>query len=504
MPATLKTRSIKGLVWSLGENAGVAFLSLFSFIVMARLLDPVDFGLAALASVFIICFNLLIGGGLADALVQRASLTASHIQTAFWSTLGLSAALSALCIFAAPLAARIVGEPGIAEILPWLAAVLPFNAIGATSVALCRRALRFRVLAACTIAGRLVGAATGIAMAATGFGVWSLVGQQVSAALITGIAILISASWRPRISFSLRALRDLWGFGAHVSASQIISTAAEQAVVLLVGSLLGATALGLFTIAWRMVQLIKALIASAVYQVAFSAFARLQHDRPAAARAFLQATRLSCLVGFPIGAGMAAVAFPGIPLLLGGNWTGSATLFALLALEMIPAFYLIFFTAGYRALGRAGWALGMAALTLAVIVAGVAASAQIGLEAVAIFWIAKSAIILPISVVLMSRLMRISVAALLQPALGPLLSAAVMAAAVQGTFALTEQLLPDPARLAIAIIAGVATYAGCARLFAPDHFRTALSTVRIMVARRSAEHPAPPGASPATPPLTTG
>src|SRR5690606_37724554 len=126
--------------------------------------------------------------------------------------------------------------------------------------------------------------------------------------------------------------------GAHVSASQVVSTAGEQAITMLVGVLFGSTLLGYFTVAWRMVQLVKALIAGTVYHVAFSAFARLQNDRQGVTAALLNATQISCLIGFPIGIGMAAVASPAIAAVFGERWLASADIFAILALEMIPAF----------------------------------------------------------------------------------------------------------------------------------------------------------------------
>src|SRR3546814_16176159 len=95
------------------------------------------------------------------------------------------------------------------------------------------------------------------------------------------------------------------GFGFYVSMSQVASGAGEQLLNFLVGTLFGTAALGYFNVAWRMVQLVRSLLSSAVYHVGLSAFARLQNDLPALARAYVQATRISCLVGFPIGIGMA-------------------------------------------------------------------------------------------------------------------------------------------------------------------------------------------------------
>jgi PST family polysaccharide transporter len=106
----LKKRSIKGFAWAAGESAGIAVISLVSFVILARLLDPHDFGIFALAGAFIFFCNLVTAHGLADALVQRQNVDSDHLDTAFWSTLFLSIVLMGGCIAASGPASRIRGR----------------------------------------------------------------------------------------------------------------------------------------------------------------------------------------------------------------------------------------------------------------------------------------------------------------------------------------------------------------------------------------------------------
>ncbi len=477
--SSLKLRSLKSLVWSLAENVGVAVLSLASFIVLARLLGPAEFGIVALANVLVICFNLLISSTLADGIIQRASLGGKDLDTAFWGTLGLGILLALACLFGADLAAEALGEPGLAQVLPWLALVPLCGALGAVPIALQRRNLRFRGPALCSLAGRVCGAILAVAMAWQGYGIWSLVAQQVVGAAITNLGAAATARWRPRARLSWPVLRQLWGFGVHVSGSQIVSAAAEQAVVLLIGTAFGSTLLGHFTVAWRMVQLVKALVVGTVYHVAFSAFARMQHDRPAATRAFLEATQLSCLIGFPLGLGMAAVAAPAILTLFGERWADSIDLFAILALEMVPAFYVLFVSSCYRALGRPGWALALALAHFALAIAGTLAVTALGLEAVAMVWVAKSVIVLPVTLALTQRLLGTSLPALAMPALGPLLASTAMALGVRFLLPWLAELSPA-LQLVIAVAAGVAIYAIVAPLVAGRSVRAVFQMLRSL------------------------
>lgn len=477
----LKTRSIKGLLWSAFESVGVAVLSLGSFIILARILEPGDIGAVALASAFIIIFNLIIAYGFVDAIVLQLRLTPEHLDTGFWSTLTTAVLLSLICTLGAETAATWLGEPKIATILPWLSTLLIINSLGAVPIAIFRRELRFRTLAICNVSGRAIGAVASVAMAFAGFGLWSLIGQQLIAGIISSIAVVVAARWRPRFRFSLQYLREMGEFGFHVSTSQVISALGEQTMNLLVGTLFGTVILGHFSVAWRMVQLVRALISSAVYQVAFSTFAKLQHDRPALVRAFTRATKMSCLIGFPIGAGMAVTAEPTIHVLFGAKWEDSIPLIGILALDMLPAFYLMFFSAGYRALGRPAWALYSALLYFTIGMTGIVLMSRFGIVAVTIFWVCKSVSLMPIHLYVMHRFLGISLREMLGMA-GPALAAtATMAGSVAAVLWFMRDGYSMPMQLAAAVVTGMLTYVAAARLFAPALVRDVISTGRIMI-----------------------
>lgn len=494
MPEGLKTRSIKGLLWSTSESIGVAALSLGSFVVMARLLEPADFGAVALASAFIICFNLVVAHSFADSVVLHSKLQPSHLDTAFWSTLLVSLALAAATYGGSDSLAEWLGEARLAELLPWLALVLVLNGIGMVPIAIFRRELRFRTLAISNLLGRSAGAAAGVAMAILDYGAWSLVGQQLVAAIVTNTAVFAAARWWPRFRFSLAYLRGTAHFGFHVSASQVVGGLGEQALNLLVGTIFGSVVLGHFSIAWRMIQLIRSLIATAVYQVAFSAFARLRDDRPAFIRAFEQATRMSCFVGFPISIGLALTAEPAMLTMFGSKWTTSIPLFAILALEMLPAFFLMFFSAAYRAMNRPAWALATALLYFGLGIGGIFALSPLGITAVTAFWALKSFILMPVHLILMGKMLDIRIRSLLAPALRPAAATILMAGAVGLVLLALEDQTTSAIQLIAAVITGIAGYIGAVLLIAPDLVRSLVNAGNIMLRPVKASDPAQPPA----------
>jgi PST family polysaccharide transporter len=448
---------------------------------MARLLEPRDFGVVALAGSFVFFLNLFVAHSFGDVVVQRRQIEPEHLDTAFWSMLCLALALMALCQVSADGLALLLGEPALAETLRLLSLAVPLGAIGNVHLALCRRDMRFRAVAVRTLAGRVTGTAVGIAMAVAGFGLWSLVALQLVVTLVTAAGNLTGVAWWPRLRFSRRHLGEMLGFGLNVSTTQIVAGVSEQALNMLVGALFGSLALGYFTIAWRVVQLIRSLVSSAVYHVGLSAFARLQDDRAAMGLAFVQGTRIACLAGFPIAAGIALVSEPLLLVLFGAKWLPSVPLLAALALEMIPVFYGIFFSALYRATGRPGWSLTMALLNLAAGVAGVLAVAPMGMLAVAVFWVVRAVLLVPLHVMLVHRILGMPIHRLAAPIFVPAIATVAMAAIIVPLrLGLEAAGIGAWSELALLVPAGAIIYGMAVRLLSPELAALVMRTARVV------------------------
>jgi PST family polysaccharide transporter len=490
----LKKRSIRGFAWAAGESVGVAAISLVSFIILARLLDPQDFGIFALASVFIFFCNLVTAHGLADALVQRQHVDDDHLDTAFWSTLLLSLVLMAGCLIASGPAAGLLDEPRLAEVLQWLSLSLPLGAASIVQMSIFRREMRFDSVTRRSVMARTLGAIVGIIMAFAGYGIWSLVGQQIVGQLAMSCAFL-TASWRPRMRFSFARLRDMWGFGFHVSATQIISGAGEQVLTLTIGAIFGSTALGYFTIAWRAIQLLKSLVSGAVYHVGLSAFSKLQDNRGALSDAFLSATRISSLAGFPIAIGLFLIADPLVHVAFETKWLASVPLLAMLALELLAAFYGMFLTALYRATGRATWVLWMSCAYALTGFAGVMIAAPFGMAVAVGIWVARSLLLMPVHIALVSRVLDLPAWRVASPAFTPSIAGATMAGGILLLQAFLPPNLAPSYVLAIVVPIAAAIYIAVVWLLNPDLIQLLLRTLSVMAPGRRAEsstHQGPP------------
>jgi PST family polysaccharide transporter len=480
MSQSIFARGIKSILWATGESFGTAAISMAAFLIMARVLDPRDFGVVALAGAFVYFVNFITGHTFADALVQRADLEQDHFDTAFWSTTTMAVALALACAAGAEPFARTVGEPAAGPVLQQLAVVIPIGALASVPGAVFRRRMRFRELALRMLIGRTVGAATGIAMALGGFGLWSLVGQQIAGSLATTIAVFVGSRWLPGLRFSWQRFRELGSFGFHVSASVVLAGAGEQMLNVFIGAYFGSTTLGHFNIAWRTIQLFRSLFTGAVYHVGFSTFSRLQHDLPAVAAGFMRATELSCLVGFPVALAIAFMASPTVAVLFGAGWELSIPLLALLAVEMVPGFFGIFMTACYRALGRPKIVLWVALAYVVVGLAGAAGFAWLGVAAVTAAWVSRSFLLMPIHIALIGRLLRVSPLRIARIAVSPFLAATAMGAVILAVRLAMEGSAGDVAVLGASALSGAVAYVTTVALLAPSLLRAAANAGRVM------------------------
>jgi Membrane protein involved in the export of O-antigen and teichoic acid len=274
---SLKRTALVTALWSMGESWGMKIVSAGVFLLLARLIEPSAFGLAALAQVYLMAVQTISDQGLTTALIQRETIEEAHKDSAFWANLGVGLALMILTIaFAGPLA-DLYGEPRLAPVLRWYSLAPLLTSVSVVQIGLARRELRFRDLALRQTASALIGGAVGVAMAFAGMGVWALVGQGSSARRWVVILWAIVA-WRPRFAFSRRHFADLFGFGFNVLATNLLRILGGQADRLLLGFYFGATEVGYYSVAQRLVSIITDFVAGSTERAVVPLFSRIQED----------------------------------------------------------------------------------------------------------------------------------------------------------------------------------------------------------------------------------
>ena len=252
---SLRDVAVRGLGWTLLRTVSSRLVSSLVFFVLARLLDPADFGTVALASVFVVLLSLLVESGFGEALVQRGTVTARDLDTGFWANTAMGIGLACLLAGTAPLIAAPFHQPDLGPVLQVLSPALVLAGLSSVPQALLRRELAFRQLALRGIAGTVAGGVVGVGMALAGFAVWSLVGQALANALIGAVVLWLGCSWRPGRDVSRATFGELSRFGANVLGERVALFISRRSDDFLIGLVLGPVALGLYTAAYRILLL---------------------------------------------------------------------------------------------------------------------------------------------------------------------------------------------------------------------------------------------------------
>jgi PST family polysaccharide transporter len=329
--APLGRRAIRSVGWVALDKWGARLTSLVVFAILGRLLAPADFGVVALATVFLAFLSVLVDIGFSQALVQRENLDDAHTHTAFWISLGLGVALGLALFLAATAAGALGSDSDLVPVLQVLSLALPLAALSSVPVALLTREFGFRALAIRRLVATAIGAVVAVWLAAAGAGVWALVAQNLSTSAIGLLVLWRVTPWRPSRRFSRQAARDLLNFGVAVFGIEMIAQANAHVDKLLVGLFLGHAELGYYFVGSRISLTMMDMFVAVIGSLSLPTFSRMQDDLPRMVRALQQLTFVSAAITFPVFALAAALAPEMIALLFGGQWDASVPIMQWLA-----------------------------------------------------------------------------------------------------------------------------------------------------------------------------
>lgn len=326
MSIAQKTR--RGISWNLAGAIATNGMRLVVLAVLGRMLSPDDMGVVALAvSVNAIVYAIR-DVGIGPALIQRKELDDGHIATAFAVSIYTGLVLSLALLVCAPWISRSV------DVVYALGLLFLLRNVAATSRNMCRREMNFRLLAVIDTASFTIGSIVAIGWAIAWGGPWSLVVGYWVEELIATVAYLRHNPPRWSLRVHRDKLGDLLGFGAGQTVTQVMNVVATYGDNVVVGKTLGDAALGFYTRAFDLVKFPALIFGKIVGTVLFSAFSRIQDDRPRLAANFRRVTFVNALVLLPASAALIVAAPETIRILVGPGWDDAVVPFQILAVTI--------------------------------------------------------------------------------------------------------------------------------------------------------------------------
>jgi PST family polysaccharide transporter len=429
------------MAWAYGAYGGGRILVLVSTAILARLLTPREFGVVALAMVFVVFLEAIKDFGLGQALiVATPEEEADRAQTVFAWSVVLGLTLTALTAIAAPLIASFFKQPQLTGILPVLGLNFLFRSLGATHYALARKNLDYRVRTVSEICEVTVRGITAIALALAGAGAWSLVIGFVAGAGAGTLALWCQLPFRPRLALSRAHLPDLLRFGGALTIVDVGSVIFYNTDYLFIGRVLGPVSLGLYSIGFRIPELAILNAAHVASDVLFPAYAQLHPTR--LRDAYLASLRYLSMLTLPLAVGLAVLARPIILVVFGDQWLGSITVCRVIAAYTLFATLAIPPGTVLKATRRAWLMVSLSIPWIGILAGLLLIFTSHGIVAVAIATTALQATIAPVQATVVSRQLGLPLRASLRELVSPVLASAAMAGPLVALVLLLPAALP--------------------------------------------------------------
>lgn len=333
MSLTDKARS--GIAWGTLERFSIQGVGAIFAILLARVLSPDDYGTIAMPMIFFGIAQTLMDAGFSRAIIRKEDLKEEDLSTSFYFQMIVGIACYAAMYAASPWIADFYNKPILSSLLKVSALVMVINPLCATQYALLLRDINFKAQALVNLTGRIITGILGLALAYNGYGIWSLVFQQLAGALWGAIALWTYSPWRPRTGWSGESFRYLWNYGSNLLASSLLETAYNNIFPIVIGKYYSAASLAYYNSANHFAAMPATTLTDIVGRVTFPLLCKMQDDTERLARNYRRMLKLSAFVLFPFMMILAAVAPALIRLTIGPQWEGSIPLLQILCFALM-------------------------------------------------------------------------------------------------------------------------------------------------------------------------
>lgn len=319
----LKEKTLSGVKWNAIGRFSTQGVSFVISILLARILTPSDYGVVGMIGIFMAIAQTFIDSGFGSALIRKKDCTDEDFSTAFYFNIVVGIVCYLTLFLAAPLIANFFDTPILRDIVRVLSINLFLNSLTIVQGAKLTAAVDFKSQAKIGMAATIVSGVVGLAMAYSGFGVWSLVYQSVSLSLVRTILFWIITKWKPLFIFSKQSFNYLFGFGSKILSASLLHTVYANLTTILIGKFYKPSDLGYYTRGENLANLPSTNLTSILQGVTYPILAKIQDDNERLIAVYRKYIRITSMVIFFGMFLMAALAEPLIFALFTDKWQES-------------------------------------------------------------------------------------------------------------------------------------------------------------------------------------
>lgn len=315
-----KNSIFSNLIWRFAERSGAQFVTFIVSIILARLLEPKVYGTVAIVTVFITILQVFVDSGLGNALIQKKDADSKDYSTVFYANIVFCIIIYILLFLASPFISAFYKMPELTPMMRVMGLTIIISGIKNVQQAFVSKNMMFKKFFFSTLIGTIAAAVTGIFMAYMGFGVWSIIFQNLVNQAIDTFVLWYTVKWRPSREFSFLRLKFLFSYGWKILVSSLLHTIYTDLRQLLIGKFYTAESLAFYNKGKQFPNLVATNISESINSVLFPAMSSVQDDEDAIRNMTRKSIRVSGYVMWPMLLGLAAVADTLVSLLLTDKW----------------------------------------------------------------------------------------------------------------------------------------------------------------------------------------
>lgn len=376
MTTSIKEKAFSSVVWTTIQKFAGYIIQFISGVVLARLLDPQDYGCIGMLTIFMSLAGVFVDAGFGSALIQKKKPTQEDYSTVFYFNLGMSTVMYVVLFFAAPYIARFYHMELLCSVLRVQGVVLIINAFATIQTNQLMKQFRFKKIAIVTLITSIIALAVTIVMAYKKYGVWALVTQHILTALIPAIIYWLTNHWHPILKFSKESFKSLFNFGGYMLSMSLVTTIGNEIQGLLIGRVYNPSTMGFYSKARGTEKLASHTINNVLQQITLPIYSELQDDRRSLISAIKKLTTSVAYLTFPLMFLLIVIAKPLFVLLYSEKWLPSVPYFQVLCLAGVAGCLQFANNQAIAAIGKSRemflWTLVKRSVGIGLIVGGLA------------------------------------------------------------------------------------------------------------------------------------
>jgi len=332
---TLKQKTITGTIWSFLDKVGNSVVQLLLTIILARLLEPQDFGVIGMLIIFSSISRIIIDGGFNVALIRKQNCDNTLYSSVFYLNFLVSVLLYIILFFCSPFIANFFNYPELELISKYYFLILPLYSLSIIQYVIIQKELNFKKYAFVSFSSIIISGAVGAFMAFKGYGVWALVWQAIINKLLVSLFLWLGSKWRPNLIFSFNSIRSILKYSLNLLSTSLLIAVFNNLYALIIGKFFKAEDLGNYTQSKQISTIPNITLISVIQRVIFPALSKIQDDEKRLKESYLKILRVIFLVIPPLFLGLYAVANEFVLTVLSEKWLGAVPYIKILCIVAV-------------------------------------------------------------------------------------------------------------------------------------------------------------------------